>query len=455
MARKENPLRAWLDWLSTAVVATATRYEMSTDLSAKLFAEARKLIPGGVNSPVRAWKAVGGSPRFIQRARGSQVVDADGNTYIDYVGSWGPMILGHAHPKVLTAIHEAMRDGTSFGAPTAREIELARVISQAVASIEMVRLVSSGTEAAMTAIRLARAFTGRVKLLKFNGCYHGHSDGLLVRAGSGALTFGVPDSPGVPEAIASQTLIAEFNDRDAVAACFKSEGAHIAAVIVEPIVGNMGVVLPEAGFLEALRDITRQHGALLIFDEVITGFRVAYGGLQTLRGITPDLTCLGKIVGGGLPLAAFGGRRDLMEQLAPVGPVYQAGTLSGNPLAVAAGLETLAQLRVGEVYPRLDGLGARLEAGLRTALAKHRVRGVINRVGSMWTLFFGVDAMRSGTDIKQVDTATFGKFFQGMLERGVYLPPSAFEAAFISLAHSDDDIDATIRAADETLAAFR
>ena len=427
---------------------------MSTDLSAKLFAEARKLIPGGVNSPVRAWRAVGGSPRFISRARGSQVIDADGNAYIDYVGSWGPMILGHAHPKVLTAIHDTMRDGTSFGAPTAREVELARVLSQAIPSIEMVRLVSSGTEAAMTAIRLARAFTGRVKLLKFNGCYHGHSDSLLVRAGSGALTFGVPDSPGVPEALASHTLIAEFNDAAGVNAYFAAEGKNIAAVVVEPIVGNMGVVPPEPGFLEGLRGVTRRHGALLIFDEVITGFRVAYGGVQTLRGITPDLTCLGKIVGGGLPLAAFGGRRDIMEQLAPVGPVYQAGTLSGNPLAVAAGVETLAQLRQGEPYTRLESLGARLEAGLREALARHRVRGVVNRVGSMWTLFFGVDAMRSGTEIKHVDTVTFGKFFQAMLDRGIYLPPSAFEAAFISLAHSEDDIDATIRAANDALAAL-
>ncbi|HUI27471.1 MAG TPA: glutamate-1-semialdehyde 2,1-aminomutase [Candidatus Kryptonia bacterium] len=427
---------------------------MSTDLSAKLFAEARKLIPGGVNSPVRAWRAVGGSPRFISRARGSQVIDADGNAYIDYVGSWGPMILGHAHPKVLTAIHDTMRDGTSFGAPTAREVELARVLSQAIPSIEMVRLVSSGTEAAMTAIRLARAFTGRVKLLKFNGCYHGHSDSLLVRAGSGALTFGVPDSPGVPEALASHTLIAEFNDAAGVNAYFAAEGKNIAAVVVEPIVGNMGVVPPEPGFLEGLRGVTRRYGALLIFDEVITGFRVAYGGVQTLRGITPDLTCLGKIVGGGLPLAAFGGRRDIMEQLAPVGPVYQAGTLSGNPLAVAAGVETLAQLRQGEPYTRLESLGARLEAGLREALARHRVRGVVNRVGSMWTLFFGVDAMRSGTDIKHVDTVTFGKFFQAMLDRGIYLPPSAFEAAFISLAHSEDDIDATIRAANDALAAL-
>jgi glutamate-1-semialdehyde 2,1-aminomutase len=428
---------------------------MNTVLSEKLFAEGRTLIPGGVNSPVRAWKAVGGNPRFMQRARGSQVFDVDGNVYIDYVGSWGPMILGHGHTKVLSAIHETMRDGTSFGAPTAREVEMARLLTAALPSVEMVRLVSSGTEACMTAIRLARAFTGRVKIIKFAGCYHGHSDAMLVRAGSGALTFGVPDSPGVPEGTATHTLVAQFNDRDEVATLFRAEGANIAAVILEPIVGNMGVVLPEAGFLEALREITAQHGALLIFDEVITGFRVAYGGVQTLRGITPDLTCLGKIVGGGLPLAAFGGRREIMRQLAPEGPVYQAGTLSGNPLAVAAGIETLKQLQLGDPYARLDQLGGQLETGLRAALARHGVRGIVNRVGSMWTLFFGVDAVRSARDLPQVDTAMFGKFFQGMLARGVYLPPSAFEAAFISLAHSEEEIDATVRAADETLQTLR
>ncbi len=424
----------------------------ATDLSDKLFAAARQVIPGGVNSPVRAWKAVGGHPRFIQRARGANLVDADGNTYIDYVGSWGPMILGHAHPRVLTAIHEAMRDGTSFGAPTAREIELARVIVDALPSVEMVRLVSSGTEATMTAIRLARAFTGRVKIIKFAGCYHGHSDALLVRAGSGALTFGVPDSPGVPESVTTHTVIAEFNDRDGLAKYFAAEGHHVAAVIIEPVVGNMGVVIPEPGFLEALREITRAHGAVLIFDEVMTGFRLAYGGVQTLRSITPDLTCLGKVIGGGMPLAAFGGRRDIMQQLAPEGPVYQAGTLSGNPLAVAAGLETLKQLRAGSPYERLEQLGAGLEAGLRVALAKHQITGTVNRVGSMWTLFFGVERVRGAVDIPRIDTTRFGKFFHGMLARGVYLPPSAFEAAFISLAHSDADIEATVRAADETLA---
>jgi glutamate-1-semialdehyde 2,1-aminomutase len=425
---------------------------MPADLSEKLFAEACELIPGGVNSPVRAWRAVGGRPRFLQRGRGSQIFDADGNGYIDYVGSWGPLILGHAHPKVLAAVQEALRDGTSFGAPTAREIELARTIVSALPSVEMVRLVSSGTEAAMTAIRLARAVTGRAKVMKFAGCYHGHSDAMLVRAGSGGLTFGVPDSPGVPEATASQTLVAEFNDCNDVRAYFEAEGRHIAAVIVEPVVGNMGVVPPEPGFLEELREITRACGALLIFDEVITGFRLAYGGVQTLRGIEPDLTCLGKVVGGGLPLAAFGGRRDIMERLAPVGPVYQAGTLSGNPLAVAAGLETLKQLRSGTPYARLEERGAQLEAGIKAEVSKRNVRAVMNRVGSMWTIFFGVDAVRTGADTKRVDTAAFGRFFQGMLARGVYLPPSAFEAAFISLAHGEADIEATVRAASDTLA---
>jgi glutamate-1-semialdehyde 2,1-aminomutase len=425
---------------------------MSVDLSEKLFGEARHLIPSGVNSPVRAWKAVGGSPLFLQRARGSQVCDVDGNYYLDYVGSWGPMILGHAHPKVLAAVNHALRDGTSFGAPTPREVELARTIVAAFPSIEMVRVVNSGTEAAMTAIRLARAFSGRVKVMKFAGCYHGHSDSMLVRAGSGALTFGVPDSPGVPEATASQTLVAEFNEENSVRAYFDAEGEHIAAVIVEPIVGNMGVVLPEPGFLEFLREITNEHGALLILDEIITGFRLAYGGVQTLRDIEPDLTCLGKIVGGGLPLAAFGGRREIMQQLAPEGPVYQAGTLSGNPLAVAAGLATLEQLRIGEPYAQLEALGAELEKGIATALKRHQIAGVMNRAGSMWTLFFGVDCFRTAADAKRVDARAYGRFFHAMLERGIYLPPSAFEAAFISLAHSEADIETTVRAASDAIA---
>jgi len=421
-------------------------------LSQRLFERAVRIIPGGVNSPVRAWGAVGGEPVFIQRARGSTVWDVDGNAYLDYVGSWGPMILGHAHPKVLSAVHDAMRDGTSFGAPTAREVEMATALAAAVPSIEMVRLVSSGTEATMTAIRLARAFTGSAKILKFAGCYHGHADALLVRAGSGAATFGVPDSAGVPEAIASQTLVAELNDLAMVEAYLKADGQHIAAVIVEPVVGNMGVIPPEPGFLEGVRELTRRCGTLLIFDEVITGFRLCYGGIQNQMGIDPDLTCLGKIVGGGLPLAAFGGKRAIMEQLAPLGPVYQAGTLSGNPLAVAAGLQTLELLSKPGTYERLEELGARLESGMREGLALVKGPACINRVGSMWTVFFGAATVRDATTARACNTEVYARWFRGMLERGMYLPPSQFEAAFVSLAHTEDDIDRTVHAAREVLA---
>jgi glutamate-1-semialdehyde 2,1-aminomutase len=425
---------------------------MKSETSQKLFAEANRYIPGGVNSPVRAWKAVGGVPRFIQRASGSTVTDADGNTYIDYVGSWGPMIVGHAHHQVLRAINDAMRAGTSFGAPTAREVELARRITTALPSIEQVRLVSSGTEATMTALRLARAATGRPKVIKFDGCYHGHADALLVRAGSGAMTLGIPDSPGVPEATASQTLVARFNDLDEITARFRADGDAIAAVIVEPVVGNMGLVPPEPGFLEGVRRITAEHGALFIFDEVMTGFRLAWGGVQNAMGIRPDLTCLGKVIGGGLPLAAVGGRRDVMQLLAPVGPVYQAGTLSGNPLAVTAGLVTLDLLDKPDTYDRLEALGAALEEGLRAALRRHGRRACVSRRGSMWTVFFGVERVRNADDARACDTTAFARFFSAMLERGVYLPPSQFEAAFISLAHSDGDIEFTVRAADEALA---
>ncbi len=422
------------------------------DTSEKLFAAASEVIPGGVNSPVRAWRAVGGSPRFIQRAAGSTVTDADGVTYIDYVGSWGPMILGHAHAKVLRAIHEVMRDGTSFGAPTAREIEIARLICGAVESVEKVRLVNSGTEATMTALRVARGFTGRAKVVKFAGCYHGHVDSLLVRAGSGALTLGVPDSAGVTPETSNQTLIARFNDIDDVRRCFAEQGDDIAAVIVEPIAGNMGVVPPVTGFLDGLRELTAQHGALLIFDEVMTGFRVAYGGAQSLYGIRPDLSCFGKVVGGGLPLAAIGGRAEVMDVLAPLGTVYQAGTLSGNPLAVAAGIATLVEIQQSGVYERLEASGARLEDGIRQAVEKAGMRACVNRVGSMWTLFLGVDEVRDFDGATRGDTDQFAKFFQGMLKRGIYLAPSAFESGFISLAHSDSDIDLTITAVSETLA---
>ncbi len=423
-------------------------------LSKRLFDRAVARIPGGVNSPVRAWGAVGGEPVFIQRAKGSHLYDADGRMYIDYVGSWGPMILGHAHPKVLTAIHDAMRDGTSFGAPTAREVEMAERLAAAIPSIEMVRLVSSGTEAAMTAIRLARGFTGRSRILKFSGCYHGHADALLVRAGSGAATFGVPDSAGVPEAVASQTLVADFNDLATVERLLQAAGQDIAAVIVEPVIGNMGVIAPEPGFLRGLRSLTRRSGSLLIFDEVITGFRLNYGGIQSRFDIDPDLTCLGKIVGGGLPLAGFGGKRAIMERLAPLGPVYQAGTLSGNPLAVAAGLQTLELLSKAGTYERLEELGARLEKGLREALAQKAVPTCVNRIGSMWTVFFGARTVRDAETARRCDTELFARWFRGMLQRGVYLPPSQFEAAFLSLAHSEEDIDATVHAAREVVAEF-
>ncbi len=421
------------------------------DISEKLFAAASEVIPGGVNSPVRAWRAVGGSPRFIQRAAGSTVTDADGVTYIDYVGSWGPMILGHAHASVLYAIHAAMRDGTSFGAPTAREIEMAREICAAVETVEKVRLVNSGTEATMTALRIARGFTGRGKVVKFEGCYHGHVDSLLVRAGSGALTLGVPDSAGVSAEASAQTIVARFNDIEDVRRCFTEYGDDIAAVIVEPIAGNMGVIPPAAGFLEGVREITAERGTLLIFDEVMTGFRVAYGCAQALYGIRPDLTCMGKVVGGGLPLAAVGGRADVMDVLAPLGPVYQAGTLSGNPLAVAAGLAVLKEIKQLGVYERLEGLGAQLEAGIREAVEKSGVRACLNRVGSMWTLFLGADQVRDFDSATAGDTEMFAKYFHGMLRRGIYLAPSAFEAAFISLAHTENDIDETIKAVSETL----
>lgn len=417
------------------------------DTSEKLFAAAAEVIPGGVNSPVRAWRAVGGAPRFIQRAAGCTVTDADGVTYTDYVGSWGPMILGHAHRSVLQAIHAVMREGTSFGAPTAREIEMARAVCAAVDSAEMVRLTSSGTEATMTALRIARGFTGRDKIVKFAGCYHGHVDSLLVRAGSGAVTLGVPDSAGVTADVSRTTLVARYNDIEDVRRCFAENESEIAAVIVEPVAGNMGVVPPATGFLEGLRQLTHSHGALLIFDEVMTGFRLAYGGAQARFGIRPDLTCLGKVLGGGMPLAAVAGRRDVMRFLAPLGPVYQAGTLSGNPLAVAAGLATLEQLRAAGVYERLEMLGEQLELGLRDAVAKLGVRACINRVGSMLTLFLGVDQVRDFDTATAADTEMYARFFHGMLQRGVYLAPSAFEAAFVSLAHSEADLEHTLRAA--------
>lgn len=424
---------------------------MDRSTSQALFERASRVIPGGVNSPVRAFKSVGGNPLFIQRAYGSRLVDADGNEYLDYVGSWGPMIIGHAHPQVLAAVHAAVDQGTSYGAPTELEVRLAEKIAAAVPSVEVVRLVNSGTEAVMSAIRLARGFTGRDRIIKFDGCYHGHSDGLLAQAGSGLATLGIPDCPGVPQSYTALTLSLPFNDLEAVEAAFSQEPDAIAAVIVEPVAGNMGCVPPEPGFLEGLRAVTEQYGALLIFDEVMTGFRLAYGGAQERFGITPDLTTLGKVVGGGFPLAAYGGRAEIMQKMAPAGPVYQAGTLSGNPVAVSAGLAQLELLEDRKAYETLEARGAQLEAGLNEAAQAAGVACTVNRVGSMITGFFTDQRVRNYEDAKRSDTALFGRFFRAMLDRGVYLAPSQFEAAFISTAHTEQDIQQTIDAARECL----
>jgi glutamate-1-semialdehyde 2,1-aminomutase len=418
---------------------------MDAASSRELFAEAEKIIPGGVNSPVRAFGAVGGSPRFIARAAGSRVWDVEGNSYVDYVGSWGPLILGHAQPDVVAAICDAARRGTSFGAPTAGEVTLAQMIIARIPSIQMVRLVNSGTEATMTALRLARAFTRRDKVIKFSGCYHGHADAFLVKAGSGAATLGVPTSPGVPAGVAASTVAVEFNDPGAIAEVFAESPGEIAAVIVEPICGNSGVILPEPGFLESLRDQCAAHGALLIFDEVMTGFRIRPGSAQAFYGIEPDLTTLGKIIGGGLPIGGVGGRAEIMKRLAPAGPVYQAGTLSGNPVAVAAGIATLRGLSA-ELYDRLESTGARLEAGIRENLARLGLPYPFQRAGSMATLFFTDRPVKSFADAQSCDNRRFAAYFRTMLERGVYLPPSQFEAFFVSAAHTEEDIDRTIEA---------
>jgi len=427
---------------------------MTSISSRDLFAEAVKIIPGGVNSPVRAFGSVGGSPRFIARGAGARIWDVEGNSYIDYVGSWGPLILGHAHAETVTAVCDAARRGLSFGAPTAGEVMLAKMIVERIPSIEMVRLVSSGTEATMTALRVARGFTRREKVIKFSGCYHGHSDAFLVKAGSGAATLGVPTSPGVPAAVAAQTTAVEFNDLDAVREVFSESPDEVAAVIVEPICGNAGVIPPEPGFLEGLRELCTAHGALLILDEVMTGFRIRPGSAQALYGITPDLTTLGKIVGGGLPIGAVGGRADIMKLLAPSGPVYQAGTLSGNPVAVAAGIATLRGLN-GAVYDRLETLSARLEAGIRGNLARLAFPGRFQRVGSMATLFFTDRPVKSMRDAASCDTQQFAAYFSAMLAAGIYLPPSQFEAFFISAAHTEEDIDRTIAANGAALAEIR
>jgi glutamate-1-semialdehyde 2,1-aminomutase len=424
---------------------------MSYEKSHAAFERAKRLMPGGVNSPARAFGGVGGEPIFFSRGEGAYLFDVDGKRYIDYVGSWGPLILGHAHPQVIEAVRAAADRGTSFGAPTEGESELCQLIIEAVASVEKVRLVNSGTEATMSAIRLARGFTGRDIIVKFAGNYHGHVDSLLVAAGSSAATLGAPNSPGVTEGTAKDTLVLQYNDVPGLEAAFKEHGARIAGVIVEPVVGNMGVVAPAAGFLHALRELTQRHGALLIFDEVMTGFRVAYGGAQSLLGITPDLTTLGKIVGGGLPVGAYGGRTEIMDHVLPAGKVFQAGTLNGNPLATAAGIATLKVLRDTNPYPRLEKLSARLANGLDKAAATAGVPHSVARVGSMMTLFFVDKPVADWPSASRCDTKYFAKYFWGLIERGVYMPCSQFEALFVSAVHSEEDIDATIDAAREAL----
>lgn len=410
---------------------------MDNPRSTELFRRAKELLPGGVNSPVRAFRAVQGEPVFIASASGARLSDVDGHTYVDYVGSWGPMIVGHAHPQVVEAVQQAMARGASYGAPCPAEVELAAEIRSAVPSMEMLRMTSSGTEAVMGALRAARGFTKRELVVKFEGCYHGGADYLLVKAGSGAATFGEPDSAGVPAGIAATTLVLPFNDEGAVRALFSARGRDIAALIVEPVVGNMGCVPPEPGFLDLLRTLTREHGALLVFDEVMTGFRVARGGAQALYGVTPDLTTLGKIVGGGLPVGVYGGKREIMECISPLGPVYQAGTLSGNPLACAAGLATLALLRAPDVYDRLDALGRRLEAAFTGAAKRAGVALTVQRVGSMLTPFFTHGPVRCWDDASRCDKTRFARLHRALLDAGVYWPPSQFEAGFVSLAHDD------------------
>jgi len=414
-----------------------------------LFQKALKLMPGGVNSPVRAFRAVGGDPVFIAGGKGSSIVDVDGRSYLDYVMSWGPLILGHAHPEVIGALAKALERGTSFGACTEGEIELAERIHDAYPSIERVRLVNSGTEATLSALRVARAATGRERILKFEGCYHGHGDSLLVKAGSGVATLGLPDSPGVPRALAELTVTVPFNDPAALEEAFRIHANQLAAVIIEPVVGNAGCISPQAGFLEKLRGLTAGQGTVLIFDEVMTGFRVAYGGAQEMFKIQPDLTALGKIIGGGLPVGAYGGKASLMDWIAPAGPVYQAGTLSGNPLAVTAGLKTLEILRRPGIYERLEGVSSHLAGELATAAAKAGVPLTVNRVGSMFTCFFTNDSVTDYASAKKADTARFARFFRSLLGRSVYFPPSQFEAAFVSTAHDESDIARTLEAATE------
>ena len=421
--------------------------ELNLAHSHALFKEALRLLPGGVNSPVRAFRGVGGEPIFIDHASGPYLYDADGHRYLDYVQSWGPMILGHAHPAVLEAVIQASTRGFSFGAPTQAENELAKLVIESVPSVEMVRFVNSGTEATMSALRLARAYTGRNKIIKFSGCYHGHADMLLVQAGSGVATMGLPDSPGVPAETTGNTLVVAYNDSAAVERLFRSYHREIAAIIVEPVAANMGLVLPQPGFLETLRELTRTYGALLIFDEVLTGFRIAMGGVQEWTGIVPDLTCLGKIIGGGLPVGAYGGRREVMELVAPAGAMYQAGTLSGNPLAMAAGIATLTELRKPGQYEKLEQKGQLLSDGISQAIHESRVKAQLVRIGALFCLFFTTQLVVDYASAKTSDTARFARFFWSMLRQGVYLPPSQFEGCFISLALEDEMIEETVQAA--------
>jgi glutamate-1-semialdehyde 2,1-aminomutase len=420
---------------------------MNRTRSEQLFAEALASIPGGVNSPVRAFRAVGGSPFFVNRAAGARVWDVDGNEYLDYVGTWGPAIHGHAHPPIIKAVQEAAEKGTSFGIPNPLEVTMARLIQSLVPSVQKVRLCNSGTEACMSAIRLARGFTGRDKIIKFDGCYHGHSDSLLVKAGSGALTFGQPDSAGVPASFTEHTIVLPFNDPEAVRAAFAANPGKIAGVILEPVPGNAGLYLPRPGYLEFLREITREHGSLLIFDEVMTGFRLARGGAQERFGITPDLSCFGKIIGGGLPVGAFGGRAEIMDRLAPLGPVYQAGTLSGNPVALAAGIAALNGLLERDVHAGLEALGAELENGMRDAAREAGVPVQFHRCGSMFCAYFTSAPVHNLADAMTSDRARFARYFHGMLERGIFLAPSQFEAGFLSTAHEEADIRLTVDAA--------
>lgn len=422
---------------------------MNTQASEKLYHRAGTVLPGGVNSPVRAFKAVGGTPLFIERAEGAYLIDVDGNRYVDYVGSWGPMLVGHAHQQIINAVRTALSKGTSYGAPTEVEVELAEMVIDAVPSVEMVRFVNSGTEATMSALRLARAYTKRDKIVKFEGCYHGHADMLLVQAGSGVTTLGLPDSPGVPDSAVADTLVAQFNNLDSVQNLFEQNPAEIAAIIVEPIAGNMGVVPPQAGFLEGLRKIAGAGGALLVFDEVMTGFRVAFGGAQSLFKVTPDLSCLGKIIGGGFPVGAYGGRKEIMELVAPSGPVYQAGTLSGNPIAMTAGLETLKILKKTGTYDKLEHLSEKLAHGIRQAAESVGLPLFQTRVGSMSGMFFTSKKVVDLATAKTSDTKKYARFFTEMLNRGIYFAPSQFEAAFVSLAHDQEQIDQTISAAKE------